>query len=317
MSVTTAPEWVRQRAEPGWLARLFDWKPFLIFACLLPAVGLLLVFLTYPLGLGIYLAFTDTTIGRSGVWVGLENFEYLLEDKLWWNAVFFSVFYTGIATVGKFGLGLWLALLLNQHVPFKSLLRAIILLPWIVPTVLSAIAFWWLFDPQFSIISWSLKKMHVITTNIDFLGDVWNARWSVIFANVWRGVPFVAITLLAGLQTVSPSLYEAATIDGATSWQRFRYITYPLLTPIIAVVMTFSVLFTFTDFQLIWVMTRGGPVNATHLMATYSYQRAILGGQLGEGAAISTAMIPFLLAAIMVSWFGLQRRKWQQGENND
>src|SRR6478735_2995787 len=118
MSVTTAPEWVRRRAEPNWLARLFDYKPFLVFACLLPA------FLTYPLGLGIFLAFTDTTIGRSGVWVGLENFEYLLEDKLWWNAVFFSVFYTAVATIGKFGLGLWLALLLNNHVPFKSLLRA-------------------------------------------------------------------------------------------------------------------------------------------------------------------------------------------------
>ena len=108
----------------------------------------------------------------------------------------------------------------------------------------------------------------------------------MIFANIWRGVPFVAITLLAGLQTVPPSLYEAATIDGATRWQLFRHITYPLLTPIIAVVMTFSVLFTFTDFQLIWAMTRGGPVNATHLMATLSYQRAIIGGQLGEGAAI-------------------------------
>jgi multiple sugar transport system permease protein len=139
----------------------------------------------------------------------------------------------------------------------------------------------------------------------------------VIFANIWRGVPFVAITLLAGLQTVSPSLYEAATLDGATSWQRFRFITYPLLTPIIAVVMTFSVLFTFTDFQLIWALTRGGPVNATHLMATLSYQRGILSGRLGEGAAIATAMIPFLLAAIAISWFGMQRRKWQQGTDND
>jgi multiple sugar transport system permease protein len=181
--------------------------------------------------------------------------------------------------------------------------------------VLSAIAFWWIYDSQFSIISWSLKKIGFIQQNIDFLGDPNNARASVIFANIWRGVPFVAITLLAGLQTVSPSLYEAATLDGASTWQRFRHITYPLLTPIIAVVMTFSVLFTFTDFQLIWAMTRGGPVNATHLMATLSYQRAIIGGQLGEGAAISTAMIPFLLAAILISWFGLQRRKWQQGED--
>jgi multiple sugar transport system permease protein len=186
-----------------------------------------------------------------------------------------------------------------------------------VPTVLSAIAFWWIFDPQFSIISWSLRKIGLISGNIDFLGVPLNAQASVIFANIWRGVPFIAITLLAGLQTVPPSLYEAATLDGATPWQMFRYITYPLLTPIIAVVMTFSVLFTFTDFQLIWAMTRGGPVNATHLMATLSYQRGILGGRLGEGAAIATAMVPFLLAAIMISWFGLQRRRWQHGESND
>jgi len=186
-----------------------------------------------------------------------------------------------------------------------------------VPTVLSAIAFWWIYDAQFSIVSWTLRHWGLIDGNINFLGDSWNARWSTIFANIWRGIPFVAITLLAGLQTVSPSLYEAATIDGASRWQIFRHVTFPLLTPIIAVVMTFSVLFTFTDFQLIWVLTRGGPVNATHLMATLSYQRAIIGGQLGEGAAIATAMIPFLLAAILLSWFGLQRRKWQQGEAND
>jgi multiple sugar transport system permease protein len=186
-----------------------------------------------------------------------------------------------------------------------------------VPTVLSAIAFWWIYDAQFSIVSWSLIKLGLIDQNINFLGDTDWARASVIFANIWRGVPFVAITLLAGLQTVSPSLYEAATLDGATNWQRFRYITYPLLTPIIAVVMTFSVLFTFTDFQLVWALTRGGPVNATHLMATLSYQRGILSGRLGEGAAIATAMIPFLLAAIAISWFGMQRRKWQQGHDND
>jgi multiple sugar transport system permease protein len=155
--------------------------------------------------------------------------------------------------------------------------------------------------------------MGLIHEYIDFLGVPWNARFSTIAANVWRGVPFVAITLLAGLQTISPSYYEASAIDGATRWQQFRHVTFPLLTPIIAVVMTFSVLFTFTDFQLIYVLTRGGPLNATHLMATLSFQRAISGGALGEGAAIAIAMVPFLLAAILFSFFGLQRRAWQQG----
>ena len=302
-----ATAWDRLKTNKNWLAIWF----------MLPAAAFLILFLAYPLGLGVWLSFTDARLGRAGVFVAFENYEYLWEDSTFWLTVFNTLLYTTVASTIKFAVGLYLALLLNERLPFKAIIRAVVLIPFIVPTVLSAIAFWWLFDPQFSIISWSLRKMGLITENINFLGDVWNARWSVIFANIWRGVPFVAITLLAGLQTVSPSLYEAATIDGATPWQNFRYITYPLLTPIIAVVMTFSVLFTFTDFQLIWVMTRGGPVNATHLMATYSYQRAILGGQLGEGAAISTAMIPFLLFAILVSWFGLQRRKWQQGENND
>jgi multiple sugar transport system permease protein len=299
--------WDQLKTNRNWLGFWF----------MMPAAAFLILFLAYPLGLGIWLSFTDARLGRGGEFVGIENYEFLREDSTFWLSVFNTLLYTSVASVIKFAVGLYLALLLNEKLPFKAIIRAVVLIPFIVPTVLSAIAFWWLFDPQFSIISWSLKKMHLITTNIDFLGDVWNARWSVIFANIWRGVPFVAITLLAGLQTVSPSLYEAATIDGATNWQRFRYITYPLLTPIIAVVMTFSVLFTFTDFQLIWVMTRGGPVNATHLMATFSYQRAIMSGYLGEGAAISTAMIPFLLFAILVSWFGLQRRKWQQGESND
>ncbi len=187
------------------------------------------------------------------------------------------------------------------------------LLPFIVPTALSAIAFWWIYDAQFSIISWVLVKLGLIDRYIDFLGEPWLARLSVIAANIWRGVPFVAICLLAGLQTISPSFYEAASLDGATPWQQFRFVTLPLLTPIIAVVMTFSVLFTFTDFQLIYVLTRGGPLNSTHLMATLSFQRAIPGGALGEGAALATAMVPFLLAAILFSYFGLQRRAWQQG----
>jgi multiple sugar transport system permease protein len=306
------------RIEPNWLVRLFDWKPFLIIVCLLPAVGLLMVFLTYPLGLGIWLAFTDTTIGKSGQWVGLENFQYLMEDRLFWQAVFYSVFYTGVATVGKFGLGLWLALLLNKHVPFKSILRAIILLPWITPTVLSAIAFWWIYDPQFSIISYVfVDALGVRDRYFDFLGSAWPARWSLIAANIWRGIPFVAISLLAGLQTISPSLYEAALLDGSTAWQRFRYITVPLLLPILAIVMTFSIIFTFTDFQLVYAITRGGPVNSTHLMATLAFQRGIPGGMLGEGAAIAVSMIPFLVFATLFSYFALARRKWQQGESND
>jgi len=295
------------------LQKLQDNRNALGAIFMLPAALLLLLFLTYPLGLGTWLGFTDAKVGRPGVWVGLENYEFLWHDSVTRLALFNTLFYTAVASVIKFGLGLWLALLLNRNLPFKTFFRAVVLLPYIVPTALSAIAFWWIYDSQFSIISWALVKMGLIDKYIDFLGDPWNARFAVIAANVWRGVPFVAITLLAGLQTISPSYYEASAIDGATPWQQFRHVTLPLLTPIIAVVMTFSVLFTFTDFQLIYVITRGGPLNATHLMATLSFQRAIPGGALGEGAAISIAMVPFLLAAILVSFFGLQRRAWQQG----
>jgi multiple sugar transport system permease protein len=306
-AVRQVTAWDRLKVNRQWLGFWF----------MLPAGIILLLFLAYPLSLGVWLSFTDARIGRVGAFVGVENYQWLSEDTTFWLSVFNTLLYTGVASVIKFAVGLYLALLLNQHMPFKAMIRAIVLVPFIVPTVLSAIAFWWIFDTQFSILTWTLKKAGLVSEPINWLGDPNMARASVIFANIWRGVPFVAITLLAGLQTVPPSLYEAATIDGASRWQIFRHITYPLLTPIIAVVMTFSVLFTFTDFQLIWAMTRGGPVNATHLMATLSYQRAILGGYLGEGAAIATAMIPFLLGAILISWFGLQRRKWQQGEGND
>ena len=295
------------------LDRLTNNRNFLGLLFLFPAAVLLLLFLTYPLGLGIWLGFTDTKVGRGGGWVGLENYAYLITDPVAQLSLFNTFFYTLVASVIKFMLGLWLALLLNKHVPFKAAIRATVLLPFIVPTALSAIAFWWIYDAQFSVISWTFTQFGWIDRYIDFLGDPWNARFSTIAANIWRGVPFVAICLLAGLQTISPSYYEAASLDGASPWQQFRFVTLPLLTPIIAVVMTFSVLFTFTDFQLIYVLTRGGPLNSTHLMATLSFQRAIPGGALGEGAALAVAMVPFLLAAILFSYFGLQRRAWQQG----
>jgi len=295
------------------LDRILNNRNTLGLLFMLPAATLLLIFLTYPLGLGVWLGFTDTKIGRAGSFVGLENYVFLFGDSVARLSLFNTLFYTIIASILKFLLGLWLALLLNKHLPFKSFFRAVILLPWIVPTALSAIAFWWIYDSQFSVISWVLMRLGLIDQYVNFLGDPWMARFSTIAANVWRGIPFVAISLLAGLQTISPSLYEAAAIDGATPWQQFRNVTLPMLTPIIAVVMTFSVLFTFTDFQLIYVLTRGGPLNATHLMATLSFQRAIPGGALGEGAALAIAMVPFLLAAILFSYFGLQRRAWQQG----
>ena len=194
---------------------------------MVPAGLILVLFLAYPLGKGFWLSFTDAKIGRTGQFIGLENYEWLGlpwwkdSDNVFWLSVFNTVLYTAVASVLKFGIGLYLALLLNQNLPFKALIRSIVLIPFVVPTVLSAIAFWWIFDSQFSIISWSLRHMGLIDHNINFLGDPNNARMAVIFANMWRGVPFIAITLLAGLQTVSSSLYEAATLDGAIALAEF------------------------------------------------------------------------------------------------
>ena len=148
MDATTAEVGLQRlrftRQPDGWITRMFDYKPFLVFLCMLPTIGLLVVFLTYPLGLGIWLSLTDTTIGQPGQYIGLDNFRDLMDDPVFWMSVTNTIFYTVVATAGKFALGLWLAMLLNHHIPWKAFIRAIVLLPWIVPTVLSAIAWWWI-----------------------------------------------------------------------------------------------------------------------------------------------------------------------------
>ena len=177
--VATVAETTYRRARQNGFLRLLDNRRVLVFLFMLPAAGLLLLFLTYPLGLGVWLGFTDTRIGRSGFFIGWENYESLFQDRVFWTAVQFTIIYTFFATIGKFALGLWLALLLNHQLPFKAFIRSIILVPWIVPTVLSAIAFWWIYDPQFSIISYSLQRLGLIDRYIDFLGVPNNARASL------------------------------------------------------------------------------------------------------------------------------------------
>lgn len=274
-----------------------------------PAVFLLGLFLVYPFLLGLWLSFTDTIIGGTGRFIGLWNYVSLLNDSIFQLATFNTFLYTTVAVSLKLVLGLALALILNNEFPWKGLIRAIALLPWIVPTALSAISFWWMYDSTFSVITWVLMKAGLVSQRIDFLGDPNLARMSVIIANIWRGVPFFAISLLAGLQTISPTLYEAAQIDGAGAWARFRYITLPLLTPLLIVVTTFSTIWTFSDFHLVWIITKGGPANATHLYGTLAYQRAIQGGQFGEGAAISNFIFPVLLSSVVLSFLYLRREE--------
>src|ERR1700681_4566910 len=195
--------------------------------------------------------------------------------------------------------GLGLALVMNQEFRFKNLTRALLLLPFIVPTVLSTIAWQWILDPAFSVINWFLIHSGLANPGPSWLRNPYWAMFSLIMVNTWRGLPFYAITLLAGLQTISPELYEAATIDGAGTFARFRYVTLPLLKPVIFIVTMFSVIFTFSDFQLVYVLTRGGPANATHLFATYAFDIAMSGGQFGLGASVALAMLPPLALLIV------------------
>ena len=294
----------------GWLTRLFDYKPFLVFICLLPALGLLLVFLSYPLGLGVWLAFTDTRIGRAGYFIGFENFQSLWHDPVFITSVWNTLLYTSVATIGKFALGLWLALLLNNHLPFKSLLRALILVPWIVPTVLSAIAFWWIYDPQFSIISYILVDvLGWRETYIDFLGAPWPARFSLIAANIWRGIPFVAISLLAGLQTISPALYEAAMLDGANAWQRFRYVILPVLRPTFFFLAVIETTAAFQVFDVIYVMTQGGPANASYSLVYMLYDQGFRYFDYGYAAAIGVALFIMTLVVALIQRLVIGKQK--------
>jgi multiple sugar transport system permease protein len=284
----------------GPVTRLIEDERWLALLLLLPTVVLLGLFIAYPFVKGIMLSVTDTRVGVPGHFVGLKNFEDVWNDSIFRVAVWNTCLYTVVTTVFKLALGLWLAVLLNRNFRGKTLTRAFILLPFIIPTVLSTLAWKWMFDPTFSVINWVLFHVGVIDSRINWLGEPGLAMISVIIVNVWRGVPFYAITLLAGLQTISPELHEAAAIDGARAWQRFRHVTWPLLLPVTLVVVLFSVIQTFADFQLVYVLTGGGPANATQLFATYAYQIGIGTGLLSQGATISLAVFPVLLLVVIV-----------------
>src|ERR1700752_3776794 len=300
MAITSGGTTAYGEPPPPRRNRIFEDERWLAFALLVPTMVLLVLFIAYPFVRGILLSVTDSRVGVPGNFVGLANFYKIFNDGIFRTSVYNTFLYTGVTTVFKLALGLWLAILLNRNFRGKAFTRAFILLPFIIPTVLSTFAWKWMFDPTFSVLNWLLYHLGLLAGRINWLGDPDPAMISIIIVNVWRGVPFYAISLLAGLQTISPELQEAAAIDGAKPWQRFWYITWPLLLPVTMVVMLFSVIQTFADFQLVYVLTEGGPANATHLFATYAYQIGIRTGLLSEGAAISLAMFPVLLVVVII-----------------
>jgi len=289
------------------LKRLLENEKVLATALLAPGVTILVVFIAYPFLMALWFSLTSISVGDPGEFVGLDNFQRALEDTIFQTAFKNTVFYTFWATIFKLALGMWLALLLNRHFRFKRVVRASMLLPFIVPTVLSAWAWRWMFDPTFSVMNWSLFHLGLIEDRLPFLSSGDWAMWCAVVVNTWRGMPFFAITLLAGLQTISTELQEAAALDGANAWHRFWHVTWPLLLPVTLVVVVFSIIQTFSDFQLIYVLTGGGPANSTHLIATYAYQVGVNSGLLGEGAALSLFMFPVLFAVVWVQLRYLKR----------
>lgn len=297
----------RSASSPALLTRLLEDERLMALLLLAPTVVLLAAFIAYPFVMGIWLALTSASVGNPGSFVGIKNFLKAWNDSIFRTAFGNTVVYTFWATGCKLIIGLFVALLLNRHFRGKRLVRASMLLPFIVPTVLSALAWRWMFDPTFSVLNWLLYRMGLITTKLPFLSNTTWALWCAIAVNTWRGMPFFAITLLAGLQTISTDLHEAAALDGANAWRRFWHVTWPLLRPVTIVVVVFSIIQTFADFQLIYVLTGGGPANSTHLVATYAYQIAIGAGLLGEGTAMSLFMFPVLFGVVWIQLRYLRR----------
>jgi multiple sugar transport system permease protein len=275
-----------------------------------PAAILLFVLIAYPFGVAIYLSLTDRLIARSdtGLFVGLTNYINLLDDSIFRRTAGNTFNFAITAVFFKLVFGMLMALVLDEIKFFKNLLRGLMLLPWIVPTSLSALGWLWMFDSQFSIFNRFLLQWGIIDEKIIWLGMPATAMFSVQLVNIWRGIPFFGISLLAGMQSIPQDLYEAAEIDGANGWQKFWGITVPLLMPVTVVVTLFSIVQTFADFQIVYVLTRGGPVNSTHLFATLTHQTAIISGKLGEGAAVSLFMFPMLVIAVIFQLRYLQRQ---------
>ena len=304
MSVITAETRAERgaAATPRGKARFWDRETPLAYLFMVPGLLILVLFMAYPFFLGIYLSLTDKMVGFADYsFVGLENFELLLNDMVFRRTVANTFIYSFVTVPFKLVLGLGLALVLNQTFHFSRFVRAGLLLPWIVPTAISSLAWLMLFDSVLSPVSWVLKDWGVIQQNINFLGDRWNAIASVCVANIWRGLPFFAISILAGLQAVPTELHEAAALDGASAWQRFFSVTLPTIRTIILIATLFSIIFTFSDFQLIYVLTKGGPASSTHVFGTYAYQ--MMGfSALGQAAAVALSMFPFLafFAAVLL-----------------
>jgi multiple sugar transport system permease protein len=291
-------------ARPRRLTRVREWwerESVFGYGLIVPALVLIVGLVAYPFGMAIYFSLSDYWVGSPGGFVGLQNFRDIIRNEIFQRTVYNSFVFTGIAVVLKAVLGIWLAMLLFRNLKLKRLIRGAVLLPWVIPTALSTLAWGWMFDSLYSVVNWTAIRLHLVNPpGPNWLGIPEYAMTAVIAVNVWRGLPFFAIIVLAGLVAIPREFYEAAEVDGAGSWGAFRNVTLPLLKPVLAVVILFSTIFTFSDFNIVQMLTRGGPVNTTHLFATFAYQQGLQGGNLGQGAAASLFLFPLLAAVVFL-----------------
>ena len=271
-----------------------------------PALILIIAVMLVPLALGISYAFRDVRLLNpfSGGFVGLQHFEALAGDKNFARALKNTLLWAGASVFFQFTFGLILALLLDRPFRGRAIAQALVFLPWAVPSFLSGLNWAWLFNPVVGPLPHWFFALGLFDAPNNILSDPQHAMWGPIIANVWWGIPFFAITLLAALQAIPRDLYEAASIDGANAWDRFWHVTIPLLLPVLTIVMLFSIIQTFSDFQIVQVLTRGGPTDTTHLFGTLAFQTGMQGGRLGQGAAVALFMLPFLgLLTIAQLWY--------------
>jgi multiple sugar transport system permease protein len=261
---------------------------------LAPALALLLLVIAYPFGLSLYLSLTDKRIGMPGEFIGFSNYLDNWYDDIFRQTLYNSILYTAVTVILKTALGLPLALALYHLRRGQAPLRAVVLLPWVVPTSLSAIAWWWIFSPEFGTLNWLLMASRMVSRGVPWLSEPLWARTAVMMVNTWRGVPFFAISFLAGLVAIPRDVFEAAAVDGAGGWTTFWRVTLPLMRPVLLIVLLYSTVMTISDFEIIFIVTQGGPLNSTHLFGTLAYQVGLAGTQIGRAASIALFIFPVL-----------------------
>jgi multiple sugar transport system permease protein len=303
-SRSLAGETVRSARGRGGLSRLLRRRSTTAFLMCLPLIAIVAGLIVYPAFYSIFLSMLNKAQTR---FVGLGNFSYLLSRDVFWMVVWQSAVFALSAVFFKALIGLITAHLIN-NLPSKGQRkwRGMLLVPWVIPLALSSLGWWWLFDPTHSALNWIIRGLG--GTDIPWLSNPYWARFSVIVVNIWYGAPFFLIMYLAALKSVPEQLYEAAAIDGANAWQRFLHITLPMMRNIIAITVLFSLIVTFANFDIVQILTAGGPRNMTHVFATYAFLLGIRSGDIPLGAAVSLFMFPILALSAVFILRGVRKR---------